>query len=371
MIEKTPGKAKVAEELDVADVLNHFNAHREQDRKEAQSGLIQCFNDFEKFPANTILGKILSIELTHWHQTLRCHPGYKARDTLQALARLKKLMVQTVVEMHQHYDAFQEAERANEKTNEQERERVSDLVLKELITFTALGSALVSTVRRHKSARLDVAESIEAAMQRFFSPQVSHFIKCLRNNHQHIRLHPTHWEITREFGPPRKISARFFLFTEELLQTGEDWDSEARSFLEGNKKIDPYEIAAEYARATAVLVDEVEKINSETPSAAVKHLNEVERMRDGWGAGQMFKVMLQPFQKRTDFDPYSYLPKFFSEDELRIIAAFPKHSKNQVDQMILIKDKWGMCDDELRKMFYQFFRVQNDGEAAPKLSPST
>jgi hypothetical protein len=351
---------KIVDELDIVDLLNHFNAQREQQSIKAQDELINCFNNFDRFPADTILEKILSIELEHWHQTLRCHPGYKARDTLQALIRLKKLVVQTVIEMHQHYDAFQEAERANEEVDERERERVSDLVLKELITFVALGSALVATARRHKSSRPDIADAVEEAMQRFFSPQISHFVKCLRNNHQHIRFHPTHWEVTKKLTSPPEATARFFLIADELLQTGEDWDSEAKNYLQDHKKIDPYEIAAEYARASVILVDELEKLNVATPSAAVEHLKDVERKRDGWAACQTYKIMLQPFEKRTDFDPYSYLPKIFSEDELRIIAAFPRHSESQVDQMILMKDKWGMCDDELRNMFYRFFRVKGD-----------
>lgn len=360
MPNKTPRPVKVVEEIDVVDLINDFNASRELDSNKASAELIECFKNFDSFPPASIINKILSIELSHWHRTLRCHPGYQPRDTLQALIRLKKLMVQTVVEMHQHYDAFQERERANEKADGRERERVSDLVLKELITFTALGSALVATVRRHKSSRPEIAEDVEKSMQIFFAPPVSHFLKSLRNNHQHIRLHPTHWEITTEFGPPRKVSASFFLLTEELLQTGEDWDAEAQSFLEKHEKLDPYKIAAEYTRAAVALVDKIEEFNTTAPSAAVEHLNDVERTRDGWTTGQMYKVMLQPFQKRTDFDPYSYLPRNFSEDELRIIYSFPNRSKAQVDQMILLKDKWRMCDDELRQMFYRFFGVLRD-----------
>lgn len=154
------------------------------------------------------------------------------------------------------------------------------------------------------------------------------------------------------------MTARFFLIAEELLQTGEDWDLEAKNYLDAHKKIDPHEVAAEYARAAVILVDGIEKLNNTTPSAAVEHLKEVERKRDGWAARQMYKVMLQPFENRTDFDPYAFLPKFFSNDEIRIIAKFPKHSKSQIDQMILMKDKWDMCDDELREKFYGFFRVQ-------------
>lgn len=158
-------------EIAIVDVLNLFNAQQDQQSREAQNELVNCFKEFDRFPADAILQRILSVKLEHWHQTLRHHPGYKIRDTLQALIRLKKLMVQTVIEMHQHYDAFQESERANEKVDDKERERVSDLVLKELITFVALGSALVATARRHKSSRPDIADEIDNAMQLFLHPK--------------------------------------------------------------------------------------------------------------------------------------------------------------------------------------------------------
>jgi len=326
----------------------------------ARDLLIEHFRNFDQFPASALLPELIVVQFGDWQSALRCHPGYKARDTVQALIRLKTLLVQSVTDMHQHYDTLQERERARQCAGNLERERASDLVLKELIAFTALGSALVATARRHKSSRPEIADEIEKSMQAFFAPPISHFVKCLRTNHQHIRVHPTNWEILVKFGPSGGITARFYMEKDEILQTGEDWDKEALGFLEQREKLDPYEIAAEYLRVAITFVDEIAKLNNETPSAAVEHLSAVERQHDGWSARQQFKAMLQPFQKRTDFDPYSYLPKFFSEDEIRIIYSFPNGSKAQVDQMILIKDRWGMCDSELREMFYRFFRATSE-----------
>jgi len=49
--------------------------------------------------------------------------------------------------------------------------------------------------------------------------------------------------------------------------------------------------------------------------------------------------------------------KFFSPEELVEINALPLRSKEQIDKMIVLYDKYGACDDLMRKKIYTAFQV--------------
>jgi hypothetical protein len=330
----------------------------EQRNAEVRDRVIDYFERFEKFPPESILDDLIKVQFGHWQHAVRRHPGYKARDTLNTLVRIKSLLVKSVVEMHQHYDELQH-ERISQNLDDHEREHIANQVLKELVCFVSLESSLVAIARRHKSSRPDIESEIEIRLQRFYEPPVCHFVKCLRNNHLHMRLHPTYWEISMAFSPRRELNVRFFLNTAELLQTGDDWDESARAYLATGERLDPHEVASDCAQHAIELVNALVALNEEKPSLAVRHLNEVERLHDGWGARQMYGLVLQTVENRADFDPYPHLPKFFSESELRIIHSLPKNSRQQVDQMILLKDRWRICDDTFRKRVYKLFGVKD------------
>lgn len=46
-------------------------------------------------------------------------------------------------------------------------------------------------------------------------------------------------------------------------------------------------------------------------------------------------------------------------EELEEILKFPKHSKEQIDQIIDIIDEYGACDERLKKKIYNAFKVKN------------
>ena len=57
-------------------------------------------------------------------------------------------------------------------------------------------------------------------------------------------------------------------------------------------------------------------------------------------------------------DPYDYLHRYFSPEEVREILRRPSHTKQQVDFMIGLKGAEIDCDERLRKKLYQKFEVR-------------
>lgn len=57
-------------------------------------------------------------------------------------------------------------------------------------------------------------------------------------------------------------------------------------------------------------------------------------------------------------DPYAYLPKYLTPQELEDVRSLPHRSIVQVDRIIEIVDEYGACNDEVRDMAYKAFGVE-------------
>jgi hypothetical protein len=56
-------------------------------------------------------------------------------------------------------------------------------------------------------------------------------------------------------------------------------------------------------------------------------------------------------------DPYEYLPKHLTSEQLQKIETLPHRSPEQVDYIISCVDRDGLCDEHLRELVYRFFKV--------------
>ncbi len=58
-------------------------------------------------------------------------------------------------------------------------------------------------------------------------------------------------------------------------------------------------------------------------------------------------------------NPFDYLDRYLTADELKEVCRLPKGSEVQVDKVIDFMDSEGACDDDLRNLAYQLFRRAN------------
>ena len=58
------------------------------------------------------------------------------------------------------------------------------------------------------------------------------------------------------------------------------------------------------------------------------------------------------------FDPYPYLNRYLTEDEVKEVLQLPLRSQVQIDYIIALIDEHGACDDALRKQIYSLFGVE-------------
>ncbi|HET7832693.1 MAG TPA: hypothetical protein VFK88_06990, partial [Gallionella sp.] len=54
-------------------------------------------------------------------------------------------------------------------------------------------------------------------------------------------------------------------------------------------------------------------------------------------------------------NPYTYLDRYLTEEELNEVNALPYGSGRQIDRIIELVDEYEACDDELRQIIYKAF----------------
>ena len=74
-------------------------------------------------------------------------------------------------------------------------------------------------------------------------------------------------------------------------------------------------------------------------------------------ARSMWNLLLTQIFPQKKIDPYMYLDKYLSNNEIEEVLSRPFRSKLQVDRIIEFVDEYGCCDEELRNTAYRLFGV--------------
>jgi hypothetical protein len=82
-----------------------------------------------------------------------------------------------------------------------------------------------------------------------------------------------------------------------------------------------------------------------------------------------YKLMIKLWIQ-AEADPYIHLPKHLTSEQLAIASSLPHRSATHVDYIISCVDRTSLCDQELRALVYQLFKVASpNGKAHPGSQP--
>lgn len=197
-------------------------------------------------------------------------------------------------------------------------------------------------------------------VQTHYSDEYNHlFISEMRNNLSHVILHRPDWQISKDFKS-NKQEVGYFFDARYLFYRGSWKSKKFKSYLQSSEKIDCYEEMLKYFKATNKFLDNLFKYDQENLSAAEIHFKTSLGLREGMHLKSSIGLWKQVLSNRPEIDPYKHLNKYFSENEIRLIMKRERHSKQQVDLMIEIGDKWGVCDEHTRQSIYEIFKVEQD-----------
>ncbi len=222
---------------------------------------------------------------------------------------------------------------------------------KDVMAYASAVVGMVDTLRRIKSCRPDLDAHIDDAIARFFSEEIHAFIKDLRNNLAHGSVVVPGWSITFDSSGNKGLMQ---FSTQELLMLGK-WTAKSKAFLQSNEHIHVGAVIREHFRSVSRFSAEVKDIFARNVTSAERDYFDLQDERARWAKGQMAKIMVSQIGKGKN--PYDFLHRFFSPEEVRFILRLPKHSKEQVDAIINLKSAETNCDDQLRKYLYELFAV--------------
>ncbi|MDA8338825.1 MAG: hypothetical protein M0Z70_05945, partial [Nitrospiraceae bacterium] len=228
-------------------------------------------------------------------------------------------------------------------------------VRKGLFASAASAMALVDNSRR--VAKKIVIDCYQNKVEQMFAKDEQHiFIQNLRNfvTHRHI-LQPdwtVHYSVEGRYAT--------FRLKSDVLFRYKKWEPLAINFIEKNKEGIDIDILFSTYREKVIefhnwFHSEIIKVSEPQLSDYRKYEKWLKQfsLRADWN------LLLSEAIKRN-INPYDYLNRYFTKDELSEINSLPHRSQAQVDRMIETLDDANACNDKIRRLAYKLFGLISD-----------
>jgi hypothetical protein len=230
-------------------------------------------------------------------------------------------------------------------------------VKRSLFYSTSALMALVDHARNFEHT-YPVDGYIDKRSEAFTTPNLHAFLQDLRNFNSHWRIAEANWEISTDFQTKTRM-ARFLVSKEELLAWNK-WNADARRFIEETgEKLDIYDLFKTYRKHVADFYEWHKGRVVDQYSSAIREYLAYKRDYEGITKKYHWNLIISHAPK--DINPYQYLDRYLTAQQLEMILALPHRSKEQVHAIIQAFDMDGYCDDKLREKIEKIF-INNESE---------
>jgi len=289
-------------------------------------------------------------------RALRQHPGYSSNRKIESVQTMLDLFRRALSDLSRAIASFPGLGTPESRSVRESLEHdVSTLVNKEL--FAALGAAktLVDYSRRIKD--LVSADQIESKKNEVFDPKEHALVMDMRNSVLHQVHSEANWQKVYRGGPP---TTHFVIDREEFLADG-GLSQAAREYLNQlGPKVDVTELLSAYSQKVEVFYGWLlPQMEAQLPIAVQDYRACRQAIKSHHG-GLSYEFLIRTWMN-AGVDPYQHLPKHLSSEQLKEMEELPHRSSQQVDYVISCVDSNGVCDENLRKTVYEFFKVGQDG----------
>jgi hypothetical protein len=242
-----------------------------------------------------------------------------------------------------------------------EEDQVLSKATKEIYTYSCAASSLVQAYRHLISGRADIQTKYEVLKKEIVTNAgLIAFFSDLRraNNHLHILAATPHYSVTNDFRSGKREVQSGLAFNRDSIVSSEGWKQESKAFVSDRKNMDVmslveehFAIAAEFNR----LIFTRTGIHDDTQLRDYARINIA---RETMSYRNTLAILLQiAIPKRLN--PYEYLEKWFTKNELERAYGLPDHTKEQVDYLISLRDPLDLCPRDTREGLYKLFGVQS------------
>jgi hypothetical protein len=295
-------------------------------------------------------------DLVRTLQTIDSLPGGKIFSELEAIHLSLNVLLDATYDLLSSINLFKgESERADfwNKPRRTDLERLELRIQRGIFSATMAAMALVDHSRTFIK-NYPVEHYHETIKESFSANPLHRFIQLLRNFMTHVRIAKSNWVVKWD----KQGRSVFFILTATDLDKWEGWDSPSRSYIESNPEgINIEQLFDDYSKRIKLFHDWFRCQVWEKNGEDLREYLACKRMYNAVNARSMWGLLLKQAFPQKKIDPYMYLDRYLSDNEIEEILSLPFRSKSQVDRIIELADEYGCCDEELRKAAYIFFEV--------------
>lgn len=289
------------------------------------------------------------------------HPGFFAHQVLSELKISLEMFSDCVNDLLNSVEQFRsqscnpEFWRRPAKFLLQQRERA---VRKGLFTAAISAMALVDHSRRITECKIHVPGYEEKKNEMFREDEKHNFIQGLRDFVAHRHIVQPNW-IIQYSAKGRRTN---FILSQEILLSWKKWNKHDRQFIERHPKgIDVEELFLSYRHKVEHFHNWFHEKIEQITYHELSEYRKYDYMLKQFATKSLWNIILNQVVKGR-LDPYTYLDRYLTKQELDEVFTLPKRSQKQVDRIIEILDEYGACDDELRESIYSAFGVDHKAE---------
>lgn len=181
------------------------------------------------------------------------------------------------------------------------------------------------------------------------------FIQELRVDVIHVTLHRPGWELTS--GRNEEAKSKFMLRPKQLTRLHE-YNAQARQYVDEHPEgIDLGQLIVDYSSGVSEFHEWLQQTTEEVAGHMIADYQRCTKRIKAVSSRSFWNIISQQFLIAGQRDPYSYLNRYLTEDELKEVYAIPQRSRRQVDRIIEFVDEYEACDVELRQIIYKAFGV--------------
>jgi hypothetical protein len=263
------------------------------------------------------------------------------------------------------FDEFSRRPEFSYRSHRAEHNRIERRIQKEIFAFSELAHSLQDHCRLVRS-RWDTPLIASRIPVCFGEDGLHDFVLGLRRALHHLSMVDANWEIR---GSGRGATSHYHFNNSELREANPDWNINAQRYLaNADERMDISEFASNYHRRVHNFYDPLLDEGEKNPPEAVADYRRCWNAHRQRSTRTTWNFVLSHYRGGTD--PYRYLDRFLTPEQLEAAQRFPHRSPAQVDFIILAVDEFSACDEALRQKIYQIFGVpsnlETDGSAHQK-----
>jgi hypothetical protein len=184
------------------------------------------------------------------------------------------------------------------------------------------------------------------------------FVKDLRNHNNHINILEAapHYTITKRLGTETVTSG--LRFNRATILAGKGWSPESMSLVSNSADLQVVELINSHFKLASEFYRKALTRIGVTGDRQFRDLEKLRVARRSLSYRHALAIILQVAIPKK-LDPYEYLHRWFTPNEIGRIRALPDHSKAQVDYLISLRDPLGLCDTDTREKLCELFSASD------------